>query len=97
MRATAGKLSCMGNTVLISERTLAPEHACAVMQYPLASTSLNEALTEIYREHFADRFVRAGINPKSVSVRENIHGRTFLVFTRPEDATIFRMFNPEFQ
>ena len=87
----------MGKKVLISENTLAPEHARAVMRYPLASASLNDALTRIYREHFADRFARAGVNPRSVSVCENIHGRTFLVFAQPEDATIFRMFNPEFQ
>jgi hypothetical protein len=96
MSVTAGAF-VPRNTVLISEKTLAPKHAVAVMQYPLASASLNEVLTEIYRKHFADRFGRAGINSKSVSVRENIFGRTFLVFTRPEDAIIFRMFNPEFQ
>jgi hypothetical protein len=97
MRETAGELSCMEKRVLISDKTLAPAHACAVMKHPLASPSLNDALTRIYREHFAERFARAGVNPRSVSVREDIHGRTFLVFTQPEDATIFRMFNPEFQ
>jgi hypothetical protein len=86
----------MKNKVLISDRTLAPDHARAVLQHALASHSLNDALTAIYREHFADRFAQAGINPHGVSVRENIHGRTFLVFARPEDAAIFRMFNREF-
>ncbi len=87
----------MGTKLLISEKTLAPAHARAVLKHPLASSSLNDTLTKIYREHFADRSARADVNPGSVSVRENIHGRTFLVFAQPEDATIFRMFNPEFR